>query len=244
MVSIELAALRKRARAAGITAGVVVRSQRAKEAHQAAWHTSCAWPFRPPPPARLVDPSPVNFEGVSQWVVAVCKPSLARSVSEDLPALGFRAYCPLGRRLVFRAPHRSGTRKKHILQWAVFGRYLFVGEMEEKLAASIHEGIVDVIGDSEGAWSLSSVDQNGLRDPHGIVRAINEAELAGQWDYVGSSENPFHLGQSVRIVDGHPFESFVGIVTALLRGRAEIELGMFGRSTYVQVPVRKLVAVT
>jgi transcription antitermination factor NusG len=225
MVSIELAALRKRARAAGVAPGVVAQAERLRASAQTG--------LRAPSPVRLINPSPIDFSGVQRWVVAVCKPSLARSLSEDLPALGFRAYCPLGRRLVFRAPHRSGTRKKHILQWAVFGRYLFVGEMLEPLAASIQEGIVDVIGDSQGAWALNPK----------IVQAINEAELAGQWDYVGSSENPYKIGQLVRIAEGHPFESFAGVVTALLHGAAKIDLEVFGRRTPVAVPVRKLVAV-
>jgi transcription antitermination factor NusG len=223
--TIELAALRKRARAAGIAPGIVARAERLRAAAQTG--------LRAPSPVRLVDPTAVEFEDVSRWGVAVCKPSMARSVGEDLPALGFRAYCPLGRRMVFRDRHRSGTRKKHILQWAVFGRYLFVGEMLEPLAASLHEGIVDVIGDSQGAWSLH---------PR-IVHAINQAELAGQWDYVGSSENPFKIGQSVRIAEGHAFEHFIGIVTALMHGGAWINLDVFGRETPVSVPVRKLVAV-
>jgi transcription antitermination factor NusG len=233
MVSPELAALRKRARTAGITPGVVARAQRAQEAHRAERHASCAWPFRPPPPARLINPSPIDFEGVSRWVIAICRPSMARSVGEDLSALGFRAYCPLGRRAVFRDRHRSGTRKKHILQFAVFGRYLFVGEMLEPLAPYIHDSIVDVIGDSQGAYPVHPE----------IVQAINEAELAGEWDYVGSSANPFKIGQSVRIAEGSPFEHFIGIVTALFPGAANIELDVFGHATPVSVPVRKLVAV-
>jgi transcription antitermination factor NusG len=231
--TIELAALRKRARAAGIAPGIVARAERARQAHRAEWHASCAWPFSPPPAPRLVEPTAVEFEGVHRWVVAVCKPSMARSVGEDLPALGFRAYCPLGRRMVFRDRHRSGTRKKHIIQWAVFGRYLFVGEMLEPLAASLHEGIVNVIGDSRGPWALNPM----------IVQMINEAELAGLWNYIGSSENPFKVGQSVRIGEGHPFAHFVGTIQSLLPGAAKIDLDVFGRATPVSVPVRKLVAV-
>ena len=232
MVSIELAALRKRARAAGTAPGVVARAQRAKEAHQAQYRASRAPQMTPPPARVLADRSPVDFNGVQRWVVAVCKPSLALSVSQDLPALGFRAYCPLGRRIVFRDRHRSGVRKKHILQFAVFGRYLFVGEIEEPLQAYIHEGIVAVIGDCVGAWGLNPE----------VVRAINEAELAGEWDDIGSAANPFKVGQSVRIVAGHPFEHFVGIVRALRPSGAKIDVDMFGRRTTVAVPVRKLVA--
>ena len=231
MVSIELAALRKRARAAGIAPGIVARAQRAKEAHQAEYRPSRQMGLTPHPARILADRSPVDFAGVQRWVVAVCKPSLALSVSQDLPALGFRAYCPLGRRIVFRDQHRSGVRKKHILQSAVFGRYLFVGEIDEPLQAYIHEGIVAVIGDSRGALGLKPE----------IVRAINDLELNGQWDDIGSAENPFKMGQSVRIVAGHPFEHFVGIVRALLPSGAKIDLDLFGRRTTVTVPVRKLV---
>ena len=49
MVSIELAALRKRARAAGTAPGVVARAQRAKEAHQAQYRASRAPQMTPPP---------------------------------------------------------------------------------------------------------------------------------------------------------------------------------------------------
>ena len=154
MVSLELAALRKRARAAGIAPGIVARAQRAKEAHQAEWHASCAWPFSPPPAPRLIDPSPIDFEGVSRWVVAICKPSMARSVGEDLPALGFRTYCPLGRRVVLRARGPGGTRRRRIHQWAVFGRYLFVAVKMLRAARGIHPlkalsmslGIAKVLG--------------------------------------------------------------------------------------------------
>lgn len=223
MGMIDLASLRQRARAAGIAPGIVARAERLRSAYDGA---------RAPPPPRLIDPAPLNFEGIDRWVVAICKPSMAMSVSQDLNAIGFRAYCPLGRRVVFRG-RAAGARKRRIHQWAVFGRYLFVGELGEPLATYIHEGIVDVIGDSLGAWALNPL----------VLRAINAAELAGEWDTTKTPEwaAKFKGGDFVRVGDG-PFSGFEGFVRSCSKAGINVELDMFGRKTKVTVQSAKLVA--
>ena len=240
---VDLASLRQRARAAGIAPGIVARAEMARMAHRAeyeAWragggprHGSGQMWLRPPPAAKLVDPTPINFEGVDRWVVAICKPSMAMSVSEDLNAIGFRSYCPLGRRIVFRG-RAAGSRKRRIHQWAIFGRYLFVGELGEPLATYIHEGIVDVIGDSVGAWPLNPL----------VLKAINDAELAGQWDTTKTPEweAKFKMGDYVKVGENNPFCGFEGFVLSCSKAGINVELDVFSRKTKVSVQSAKLVA--
>ena len=223
MGMIDLASLRRRAREAGIAPGVVARAERLRSAYDGT---------HAPPAARLIDPRAINFEGVDRWVVAICKPSMAMSVSEDLNAIGFRAYCPLGRRIVFRG-RSAGARKRRIHQWAIFGRYLFVGELGEPLATYIHEGIVDVIGDSKGAWQLNPA----------VLKAINDAELAGQWDTTKTPDwVKFQVGAYVKVTGINPFSGFEGFVQACSKAGIDVELDIFGRKTNVRVQGAKLVA--
>lgn len=161
MDAIELAALRKRAQAAGMPVGAIARAQRLKDGHLAKYRPSDPPRFRPPPATRLV-----TTDGVRRWVVAICRASQAWSVGEDLGVLGFRAYCPMGKRLI------RGRRMLRTYPFAVFGRYIFVGEIQEPLAVSIHDGLVGIVGDQSGPWSL---------DPE-IVKIINRDELDGVWD--------------------------------------------------------------
>ena len=176
MVSLELAALRKRARAARTAPGVVARAERAKAEFGIG---SRQTGLRPPPLPRLV-----LTDGVRRWVVAVARPSLAWSVSEDLCLLGFRAYCPIGRRFIQHRVRKSNTRKRIIYQFPVFGRYIFIGEVDDPLSKSIHDGLVGIVGDGSGPLAL---------DPE-IVKDINEKELAGEWDSTKSrgKSSPHH----------------------------------------------------
>lgn len=225
MGAIELANLRRRAREAGIAPGILARTERAR------YHASQQTGLHAPPEPRLVDAAPIQFEGVHRWVVAICKTSMSRSVGEDLNAIGFRAYCPLGRRIVYRGRTGSSQRKRRIHQFAVFGRYLFVGELQEPLNSYHHEGIVDVIGDSLGAWPLK---------PR-VLQAINEAELAGKWND-RDPDATFKRGDHVRLSAG-PFASFEGFVLECSKAGVKIDVEMFGRkiSTTVKSSVLELV---
>lgn len=223
MGALELAALRRRAREAGISPGIVARSERAK------YHASMQAGLREPLAAKIVEPSAIQFEGINRWVVAICKPSLSRSVGEDLNELGFRAYCPLGSRIVYRG-RVKGKRQRRVHQFAVFGRYLFVGEAQEPLSTYVHEGLVGVIGDSRGGWALN---------PR-AVQIINEAELAGQWDDAPEWDGPrYKRGTRGILVDG-PFAGFHAIIQECTRSGVKFDVNIFGRITTVASQTVKL----
>lgn len=217
MGKIELEALRKRARAAGLDPGTLARAARAQRSASGIGSRQTGL-VEPPAPV-LVPPRALPMEGVRRWVVAVCKPSMARGVGEDLNELGFIAYCPLGRKTLYRARARVGRRKR-IHQFAVFGRYLFVGESQEPLQASIHDGIACVLGDSLGPLAI----------PPRVILEINQAEIDGKWD---DSKTPawagnFKRGDHVRISDG-PFTGFDGLVEVCSKAGVTVDIAMFGR---------------
>jgi transcription antitermination factor NusG len=226
MGKIELEALRRRARSIGIDLGTLARAARAKRSSFGIG--SRQPPINEPPAPVLVAPSALPMDGVRRWVVAVCKPSMARGVADDLNELGFVAYCPLSRKVHLRARARVG-RRKIIRQYPVFGVYIFVGEVDGPLQASIHSGISYLVGDSHGAWSL---------DPS-FVLARNRDELAGKWD---ETKTPvwerkdlikFKKGKKVSVLSG-PFASFGGFVEECSKAGIKVGLDIFGRVTPVE----------
>ena len=220
MGKIELEALRRRARSAGIDAGSIARAARAQ---RASFGIGSRQPrlLEPPTPV-LVAPRALPVDEVRRWVVAVCKPSMARGVAEDLNELGLVAYCPLSRKVHLRARARVG-RRKIIRQYPVFGVYIFVGEVDGPLQASIHSGISYLVGDSQGALSV----------PESFVLAINQAELDGKWDEtkgLPSWAKTFKRGDPVRVKEG-PFTGFAGLVDACSKAGIRVDLDLFGRRT-------------
>jgi transcription antitermination factor NusG len=157
---------------------------------------------------------------------------MAKGVADDLNELGFRAYCPMGRKVLFRARVRgSEKRQRKIHSWAVFGRYIFVGEIDEPLQVDIHGGIVEVIGDSRGAWALNPK----------LIRAINEAHIAGQWDTVRAWDCVFKKGDRVKFTGGHPLEGFLAIVDSVGRSGVRVNVpNLFSRPTMATVHAAKL----
>jgi transcription antitermination factor NusG len=219
MGKIELEVLRKRARALGMDPGSLARAARAQRSISGIGSRQTGIHELPAPV--LVAPRALPMDEVRRWVVAVCRPQMARGVALDLNELGFVAYCPLGRKTVYQARARVGRRKR-IHQTAVFGRYLFVGEVEEPLSAWVHDGISEIIGDSAGPWAL---DQRA-------VRAINEAEIDGKWDEtkIPAWARTFKIGDAVRIGDG-PLTGFQGLVEAFSKAGIRVDLDLFGRRT-------------
>jgi hypothetical protein len=230
MGKIELEALRKRARAAGIDHGAVARANRAKALDMGSrewcpvrkrYVPSAQMGLREPREPRLRQTLPLDVSLPRRWVVAVCKPSMALGVADDLNELGFVAYCPLSRKVHLRARARVG-RRKMIRQYPVFGDYLFVGEVDEPLQGSIHGGISYLIGDSRGALSV----------PASFVLSINQAELDGKWDETKTPtwSKTFKVGDQVRISAG-PFTGFAGLVDACSKAGIRVDLDLFGRRT-------------
>jgi transcription antitermination factor NusG len=221
---IELEALRRRARRAGIAPGSLIHAERLKaRAVKDRIDQVSRPPSLPAPrPDRLTEPRAIEVEG-ARWVVAYVGEHAAREVASDLNELGFRAYCPLGARVVYPDPRRSGKRVRKVRQFPVFGGYLFVGEVTERLVKSAHDRIVEILGDSSGSLALSGA----------AIAAINRAELRGLWDstHAHRALPLFRKGDQVRITAG-PFAGFAAIVARLPKDlRVTIDFEMFGRPT-------------
>jgi len=157
MGRIDLDVLRRQAMERRLAPGALLRTElRRREARQA----------RAAPPDgglvrrgdKLVDP--VELDVAARWVVAYAMQP--RETAADLCALGFRAYCPLGRRTLYRARGLSGKRERKILQFPV-------GEASQPLTRSAHARIVQILGNADGSIAVSPA----------AVAAINAAELAG-----------------------------------------------------------------
>jgi transcription antitermination factor NusG len=219
MGKIELESLRKRARAYGLDQGSIARVLRAQRSLSGIGSRQTGL-VEPPAPV-LVSPRVLPMDEVRRWVVAVCKPSMARGVADDLNELGFVAYCPLSRKVHLRARARVG-RRKMIRQYPVFGSYIFVGQVDDPLQASIHDGIAGILGDSLGALAV----------PARLVLAINQAELDGKWDETKTPAwaGKFHVGDLVKVKDG-PFAGFGGLIDACSKAGIDVDIRMFGRET-------------
>jgi transcription antitermination factor NusG len=224
MGKIELEALRRRARRDGIAPGSLIHAERLKAR---AIQDRISAPSTPPniraprPERRLSEPMAIEVEG-ARWVVAYVGEHAARDVAADLTELGFRAYCPLGRRVVYQA-RVAGKRARRVRQFPVFGGYLFVGEVTEHLSKSSHDRIVEILGDSTGSLALKGA----------AIAAINLAELAGRWDSTRPHHAAplFHAGDLVRIKAG-PFAGFAAVVARLPKDlRVMIDVQMFGGPT-------------
>jgi transcription antitermination factor NusG len=164
-------------------------------------------------------------------VVAYIGENAVRAVAADLCALDFRAYCPLGARIDYRA-RVGGKRAQRVRQFPVFGGYLFVGEVVERLSKSTHDQIVAILGDSSGPLALRAE----------AIAAINGAELAGRWDSTVAHRQapPFRKGDRVRINAGL-FAGFLAIIARLPTDlRVSIDIEMHGRATRVVIDARTL----
>jgi transcription antitermination factor NusG len=245
MTSVDLAALRKRARLAGIEVGALARTDHAKrlafeaaEAKRAAnrqggedYRPSRSQRFGWLLPRRESSSTPQRIDETgARWVVAMCKPGNAIGVADDLRALGFRCLCPIGREVIYRARGKNGKRERRVREYAVFGSYLFVGEVSEPLASSVHDRIEFVISDSGGPLSVRPQ----------VIRVLNDLELRGKWNQVKAPAAGFQIGQEVRVTDG-PFAYFLGMIEEL-RGNGAIKVGMdiFGQKTPVEIEACQL----
>src|SRR6185312_17206786 len=146
---------------------------------------------------------------------------MAPGVAEDLNMIGFRAYCPMGKKIVYRGRHGGEARQRRVHQFPVFGRYLFVGEIEDPFQTTLHSGVVAIIGDRNGAWPVNPA----------AVKAINDAELSGTWDSSREAEAAFRRGDLVRVVSdlSHPFAGFNAIVDSIRKSGVRINVDIFGR---------------
>lgn len=189
----------------------------------------------PAPPA----PAPIDVSGV-RWTAVQTAYSSEWRVAYDLARLGFRTYCPMGRKEVIRAVRPgSGTRRAAIVAFPIFARYLFVGftrdlaltwrMLNEQLAPTRSAGrVVGVLGGRVGSMAI----------PPSALVAINQRELAGWGEpllWVEGAPFKLAIGEQIRIKSG-PFASFSATVDALSSARTIRALvGIFGRSTPVEL---------
>ena len=171
-----------------------------------------------------------------QWVIAMVWSGYQQRVARDLRDHGgFSSYAPFGSRFANRTVGRSGLerRVRCVINYPVFGTYIFVGHPSRLLGKSNHEKIVAILGDKEGPITISP----------DVIRAIAQADADGEWDKAGPRAkiaNPFSIHQDVRLKDG-PMAGFIGVVSAL-RGelRYQIEVAMFGRPMKVNVEAAQI----
>ncbi len=216
--------LRARARSAGIPVGSILRAERLREEGASLAGLRRAARRR----GELLDPTPIEVSGCV-WRVACCPPSTAFALAADLRELGFRAYAPAGRRIVYRGKCANGKRERRIDAYPVFGNYLFVGEMieTEPLSKFLHRNLSAVLAGPGGPLAVAS----------SAIAAISAAECEGRWDETkrGADRCPYHKGDPVRVKVG-PFADFRAIVEAVEHsGRIRIAIDIFGGTTTARV---------
>jgi transcriptional antiterminator NusG len=80
-----------------------------------------------------------------------------------------------------------------------------------------------------------------LRHPDGVPATISEAALAVLQAPPKPEPAKWRRGMRVRIVDG-PFRGFEGKITELRKGRAVLEVSVFGRPTPIELQLEQLEA--
>ena len=223
--------LADRARHAGVTVAEIARAERLRSAAERAAAlkrlasgSSEAVTLKA---EKVRDPVRID-ETQHRWVVAAISGARVLEVADDLAALGFTPYCPLETRLTTQ-PKRGadGKWRRRILQKPLFGAYLFVGERGPRLFRSTHARIIDILGNTDGSSRAVSKE---------FIRALNDADLAGEWDHRTKGKRArFTAGQSVRVTAG-PFADFRAVVARVQpHGAFAVELEVFGRQTSVVI---------
>lgn len=221
-----LEALRRRARAGRVSPGVVAKAERALDHQSYLQMLRREGIPRDWEGGRTAETAPVRVDGARVWRVACCRPSQAIGVASDLSALGFVAYCPTGRKIIFRGAQRGfKVRKRRIHSYPVFGDYLFVGEVDMPLQVSLHEDIIGVLGDSRGAYRLNPK----------FLQAIIDREASGVWDEARALERrEFTPGERVRVKRGS-YADLQGLVMQCDTAGVSLKIEMFGRDHEVVV---------
>lgn len=162
-----------------------------------------------------------------RWLAVLTAPACERRVADELNTLGFKAYCPLGRRLVSWQGGRQ-LKQKLIREFPVFSRYLFVGlPTGFTLGRHLSDKIVSILGDASGPVVI----------PPAAIARINALELAGEWDGTKMRRSPYQPGVSVSIPRG-PYAGFLATIDAQeSETRLRVLVNMFGRALTVPIGV-------
>jgi transcriptional antiterminator RfaH len=217
-----VAELRARAALAHVSIGEALRADRLRDERVTLARMRASWRRR----GELVEPRTVDVAGVV-WRVVVTTAADAFGVAADLAGLGWRAYAPAGRLVVYRGRAANGLRTRRIEAYPLFGGYLFVGETDAPVTRATHDRILAVLGDARGPLAVAPA----------VIAAINAAERAGRWDATQphARRSPFSAGDAVRIADG-PLAAFRAVVEGVeASGRIRVACQMFGGVTTVRV---------
>lgn len=179
-------------------------------------------------PRKLTEPVKIETTGL-RWLAVLTGVACERRVADELDAIGFKAYCPLGRKLI----HWQGGRQlkqKLIREFPVFSRYIFVGVPRGlTLGRHLSEKIISILGDSFGPIII----------PPAAIARINALELSGEWDAVKykPQDSPYQPGTEVKIPRG-PYAGFLATVDAQeSETRLRVLVTMFGQRLAVPIDV-------
>lgn len=177
----------------------------------------------------LTEPVAIETLGL-RWLAVLTAPACERRVADELNTLGFRAYCPLGRRLVSWQGGRQ-LKQKLVREFPVFSRYLFVGlPTGFTLGRHLSDKIVSILGDASGPVVI----------PPAAIARINALELAGEWDETKPRRSPFQPGVSVSIPRG-PYAGFLATIDVQeSETRLRVLVNMFGRQSAVSVDLAQV----
>jgi transcription antitermination factor NusG len=162
--------------------------------------------------------------GSFRWVALRVAAKSEMVVVDELQAGGFAGYCPVGQR--WFAWGYAGKRPRAVRIFPVFSRYVFCGLAVGQVASRYMVDKVDaVLGDKKGPIFV----------PPGVVKRINELELAGEWDATRSwrEKLPYKHGSRVSLTAG-AFMGFPATVDEIdSEQRLWLLIDLFGRRTRI-----------
>lgn len=178
---------------------------------------------------------PTVIDEEMHWFVAYTAPRQERRAAQSLRDERVTVYEALARDRVKHA------RKTAVVDRPIFPRYIFIGFPPMNRAFGLARAC-------DGVQCLVSVEGQPLRVRAGLLERIESAlqsaaDLAEYRDALNARGAPTHdvdVGDQVRVKSG-PFQGFSAMVSALLGAEAaEIELSIFGRTSFIHMPVAEL----
>lgn len=130
-----------------------------------------------------------------RWLAVLTAPACERRVADELNTLGFKAYCPLGRRLVSWQGGRQ-LKQKLIREFPVFSRYLFVGIPTES-------EVMPIGREQHSASPIDTPPPSAIFAGGGVAVSLEAVEwITNNWGLLKIKQRPNELskGMSDKIV--------------------------------------------
>lgn len=167
---------------------------------------------------------PTVIDEEMHWFVAYTAPRQERRAAQSLRDERVTVYEALARDRVKHA------RKTAVVDRPIFPRYIFIGFPPMNRAFGLARAC-------DGVQCLVSVEGQPLRVRAGLLERI-ESALQSAADL--AEYRDVDVGDQVRVKSG-PFQGFSAMVSALLGAEAaKIELNIFGRTSFIHMPVAEL----